>query len=356
MKWYIYKTNNIGVLSEYFDYNSIEYNDVGLWHINDRGEGEHTLSKELQLVTDSGLLIEGDIFNEIISRESSRQLLLDFLNRNNHLWVWSDFDGFNSINLSKDNIIQFDHIVPNHRICIFIDAEPFDDHWSRQLKNIRIQETKYNCLMRTSRIFNSYTDKINATKDFMLITVNKKARHHREVLWQELNSRPGLISKGRAIYRKVTDNWEGHLDNRVICKPLHISMDLYLDSWLEIVPERLYQDGYYFTEKTLKPIVTRTPFLMVSSRGYLEYLKSLGYQTFSSLIDEKYDLQDRIEDRTRLLVDQLENIIKNGSENFYRASRSILEHNYSKSAEISGRLQHDMDIIIRQCLDRIKSD
>jgi hypothetical protein len=353
MNWYIYQNDNVTVLSEYFDFNLIKYKVIDLWHNYETVGGENNLTEELLSATNSGLVISGDVFNELISQTSSRQPLLDFLGRNNHIWVWSNIDGFNFINAGKDSIIKFDAEAPNDRICIFIDGEPFHNHWSHNLKNIRIQETKYNWLMRTSRIFNAYTDKINATKDFMLTTVNKKGRYHREVLWQELNSRPGLIDKGNAIYRQESDKWEGHTSDNYGWKGCYISIDLYLDSWLEIVPETIYQNGYFFTEKTLKPIVTRTPFLMVSSRGYLEYLKSLGYKTFSSLIDEKYDSEDRIEDRVRLLADQLENIIKNGSKNFYQASQSILDHNYSRSAEIAGRLQHEMDLIIRSALDRI---
>jgi hypothetical protein len=76
--------------------------------------------------------------------------------------------------------------------------------------------------------------------------------------------------------------------------------------------------------------------------------------TFSSLINESYDQQYRIQDRARLLVDQLEDIIKNGSESFYRASQHILDYNQAKLAEIVGLSQHDLDLCIKNCIDEIK--
>jgi hypothetical protein len=359
MKWYVCQDGRLTVISEYFDYNLIEYKFLDLWHDDPDGGGHNDISEELLTATNSGLIVSGYLFNDLLSQEPSRQRLLDFLNRDNILWVGNDSDGFWFLNEGKDNIIKFDELVPNNKLCFFIDGNPYQDHWCYRLKNIQILETKYHMTMKQiPRIFNAYTDKINATKDFMMTTVNKSipSKLHRQILWDELNNRPGLIDRGHAVFRKETDPWHGHTSEFHGWKGIYISSDFYLDSWLEIVPETFYQHGHVFTEKNLKPIITKTPFLIVSSKGYLDYLKSLGFQTFHTLIDESYDKQDKIEDRVRLLVDQLEDIIKNGSKSFYQASRDILEHNYSRSCEISGMWQHEMDLVIRRALDRINHD
>jgi hypothetical protein len=353
MDWYICQDDKLTVISEYFDFNLIEYEFLDLWHNDPNGGGYNDIPENFRSVNNTGVIVSGYLFNELLSQESSRQHLLDFLNCNNILWVWTNYDAFWCINMGKDNLIEFDTVAPKNKICIFSDGTPYTDHWSHQLKNIQIQETRFNRSMLAPRIFNAYTEKTNATKDFMLTTVKKTGRFHRQILWEELNARPGLIDRGHAIYRQKDDPWQGHTSDSYGWKGVYISSDLYLDSWLEIVPESYYQNGHVFTEKTLKPIVTKTPFLMVTSQGYLDYLKSLGFQTFHTLIDESYDKQDKIEDRIRLMVDQLQDIIKNGSKSFYHASRSILEHNYIRSAEISGSWQHEIDLVIRRALDRI---
>jgi hypothetical protein len=128
----------------------------------------------------------------------------------------------------------------------------------------------------------------------------------------------------------------------------HASMDLYRDSLVEMVPESWYKHGYFVTEKTTKPMATKTPFLILSTCFYLEYLKSLGFKTFHSLIDESYDQQYRVQDRVRLAVQSLEDIVRNGARSFYDAAQPILEHNHSRLCEIQGLWQYELDIMLQR--------
>jgi hypothetical protein len=59
---------------------------------------------------------------------------------------------------------------------------------------------------------------------------------------------------------------------------------------IEVVLETLFDDSrLHFTEKILRPIALAQPFLLASSHGGLDYLKSYGFQTFDSVWDESYD-------------------------------------------------------------------
>lgn len=62
-------------------------------------------------------------------------------------------------------------------------------------------------------------------------------------------------------------------------------------SYFEIVTETHFSDAscLYLTEKTWWPIVSFQPFIMVGSPFTLQYLRDLGFQTFSPFIDESYD-------------------------------------------------------------------
>jgi hypothetical protein len=50
-----------------------------------------------------------------------------------------------------------------------------------------------------------------------------------------------------------------------------------------------YQSKLHLTEKIFKPIVAQRPFILVAASGNLAYIRSYGFQTFSSWIDESYD-------------------------------------------------------------------
>jgi hypothetical protein len=59
---------------------------------------------------------------------------------------------------------------------------------------------------------------------------------------------------------------------------------------VEIVLETLFDDSrWHLTEKSLRPIACGKPFILASTPGSLEYLKSYGFKTFDTWIDESYD-------------------------------------------------------------------
>jgi hypothetical protein len=72
----------------------------------------------------------------------------------------------------------------------------------------------------------------------------------------------------------------------------------------EVVLETLFDDSrLHLTEKILRPIALGQPFILVATCDSLKYLRSYGFKTFDSIIDESYD---SIADP----VNRLESIIK----------------------------------------------
>ena len=77
--------------------------------------------------------------------------------------------------------------------------------------------------------------------------------------------------------------------------PSHYSADFdasdYNATDIEVVLETLFDDDrIHLTEKSLRPIALSQPFVLVSTAGSLEYLRSYGFKTFGSVWDESYDL------------------------------------------------------------------
>ena len=76
--------------------------------------------------------------------------------------------------------------------------------------------------------------------------------------------------------------------------PSHYSADFDSDDYgatdIEVVLETLFDDArLHLTEKSLRPIALAQPFILAGTAGSLEYLRSYGFKTFSSVWDESYD-------------------------------------------------------------------
>ena len=68
----------------------------------------------------------------------------------------------------------------------------------------------------------------------------------------------------------------------------------YCSTEIEVVLETLFDDDrLHLTEKSLRPIACRQPFILIATHGSLQYLRDYGFKTFASVWDESYDhIQD----------------------------------------------------------------
>jgi hypothetical protein len=86
----------------------------------------------------------------------------------------------------------------------------------------------------------------------------------------------------------------------------HREYDLWQRSLWHVVNETVFYDAkLHLTEKIFKPIVAGRPFVLVAAPGNLAYLRSYGFQTFSSWIDESYDTVQDPDMRLDLVTNQL---------------------------------------------------
>jgi hypothetical protein len=326
-------SENLSTLQNFIKFNNIKFSEVDPWN-----KDLIDLS-QIDDSTDNLLILPLKIFIEIITTEDSVNILL---NHNHQIIVWSDIDGMNGLWLHLDHLTKLDNMLSSKRkITVVVDGL-FDF----KLKNIQVEQMRFNHFMRCYRkSLEITTDTVS--KDFILTM--RKERPHRTLLWNKLTEK-NLLANGFSKYHRNEaghdDNWLGKTNMLHRWPDGHPSMDLYQNSFFEIVPETCYNSGHFITEKTTKPISCRFPFLVLSTPGYLKYLRSYGFKTFGDLIDESYDNENDLEKRTNLLVDQVEKIIVDGSKNFYLASRDICEHNYKKLCEITGDWDEKMDQFI----------
>ena len=82
-----------------------------------------------------------------------------------------------------------------------------------------------------------------------------------------------------------------------------------------------------FTEKTAKPIIAKRPFVVFGSHGHLKALKSLGFKTFSSVIDESYDKEPNRQKRFAMVIEAMDKLNALDPVEVYKKLNMILNYN-----------------------------
>lgn len=170
---------------------------------------------------------------------------------------------------------------------------------------------------------------------------------------QEFSLIENFFSKSQNTYLKIleenlpnlpitlnlnSDNLNPHniLDDFEYFKNSHLSIvteskffvdEVYDDlNWFDVTT-----DGYFFTEKTWKPILARHPFILMGRPGSLEILKRKGYCSFSPYIDESYDMIQNDNDRFDAIISELVRLSRLNSrdwEYFVDKTTPLVEINY----------------------------
>lgn len=135
-----------------------------------------------------------------------------------------------------------------------------------------------------------------------------------------IDSNPGYTP---ALYNRVSNNLS----------------DFYFESFIDIVNEtRFAQPTANLSEKVFQPMQYFRPFVLVAPPKSLEYLKSMGYKTFSDFWDESYD--DELDHGKRLakifeLLNRLFAMTNEEQRSLYEKMIPVLKHNFDKFVEKS---------------------
>jgi len=180
----------------------------------------------------------------------------------------------------------------------------------------------------------------------------------KELLWKQTNDIVG------------TNTWfnEG-LDFNLLFDRLPVTLDNFLgndwspgnleyfnSSFCSVVAETYIGENQdpFLTEKTFKPLAYGHPMLIHSSQGALSRLRELGFETFSSILDESYDLiespQERFEELLRQIL-ELSNKSNNELSLMFEKIKPVLRHNYYR---FWNGLPEEYDVKIKDIKEEIK--
>ena len=108
--------------------------------------------------------------------------------------------------------------------------------------------------------------------------------------------------------------------------------EYYANSFCDLVAEsRFTRPMGNISEKTLRPILYRKPFILIAPPKTLEFIKSLGFKTFDEFWDESYD--DEFDHDTRLkkileVIEYIDGMSIMDLRKLYNNMKSIVEHNF----------------------------
>ena len=108
------------------------------------------------------------------------------------------------------------------------------------------------------------------------------------------------------------DNWKPKVLDTESSKLdfFNLEEEWYKESYFSIVTETGLGSSLRFTEKVIKPLANGHPFIVIGCYDTLNYLRSLGFETFSEMFDESYDNEKVDSKRLSMAIDEIEKFCK----------------------------------------------
>ena len=162
---------------------------------------------------------------------------------------------------------------------------------------------------------------------------------------------PGLELRYPYVSPNLKDEWEvkDHLDKTISeIVPYHIYQNTYYSIVCETLDGVSYTNTFFMSEKTAKVFLAKRIFVMFGNQNFLENLRSEGFQTFSSVLDESYDqIWDPVQ-RYAAAWRQVEWLATQDADSIYQQLESVVEHNHRHIFEHKKNTSKRMQEILKQ--------
>lgn len=224
------------------------------------------------------------------------------------------------------HVIGFCHLQYQQINCLTTSAYrnlTWDDH--AEVKSLNSRGIKlFNCLNRVKRPHREFLmlRLIEAELHEHGLISHDRLEHHN---WMDYGFDNTTIERARSMLPLVLD--DSDFGNN---KAIQMNPDIYLRSWVSVITEtHAFDDPYslFISEKPWKPLCAMQPFMILGHRNTLDAIRSMGYKTFSGLLDESYDDLPFI-DRTTVILNNLRKLsVIRDKWGWLQECREIIEHN-----------------------------
>jgi hypothetical protein len=198
-------------------------------------------------------------------------------------------------------------------------------------------------------------------KPYKFLFLNGRCRWHRgrllnmlndildTALWSNLDAGNGAVKTLPTEYEvpryqnnSITDNYvKFELFNNEWGE-IYLHPAPYIDTYFSLVTETVFDVPYSFrTEKIWKPIAMGHPWIAVANRGFYRDMHNLGFQTYSHIIDESFDLIDNNEDRLSRIADIVRDLCTQDLAAFLRECYNVSKYNQQHHRELAARARQE---------------
>lgn len=316
----------------------------------------------------------------VIGRKQSidnQELLLNLANNNTIQLVLSNPHEGSSTLVGQMTRLQFDGPIMSKKIKLLGGGEMAPE-WNYLLYDKFLPEIldyKENLIAAesTPAIYNK-TD-----KPYKFLFLNGRQRSHRKylierlnmsgslqhALWTTLDSKPGPWSNIQLFHNDVNlmttvrpaqtlpPEYEFPTYKETAnpkSENAYVKFDLFKDEWGEIylypppyidtyfsvVTETVFEYPYSFrTEKIWKPIVMGQPWIAVANSGFYRDMHNLGFQTYSHIIDESFDLIENNQDRLERVATIIDDLCKQDLAAFLKECYNTSKYNQQHHLELA---------------------
>lgn len=210
-----------------------------------------------------------------------------------------------------------------------------------------------------------------ATDGNLYLNYNRRSKVHRAMMTAYL-IKENLLHRGLVSYHG--DNLKNtklllpeHLHNEAELidsfMPKEIDMDLatnnparqlslahYEQTFLSLISEtHTYAGMLFFSEKVWKTVGVGHPFMLVGNPGALKKLREMGYQTFMTWWDERYDEVEDLETRIQMIVGEIKRLSNLSVDELKQMrtemhpvlvhNQNMFNHQWQDSCEINEEIQ-----------------
>jgi hypothetical protein len=251
-----------------------------------------------------------------------------------------DFFSFKSVEICTNNIIESNN---NYKIVVHRDAfqyftVPDTINYSRYHKwsgakqfGIFYNRPTWPRVGLASHLHTKYSNK--TLLNFRLDPQNKDQRSVFELkkLFEEDPESLQLFMNCYKDFPVQLETVDGCTIGDTLVNHTNQLCEFYTDFLIDVVAETFVKGrSFYPTEKTVRPMLMKKPFIHMGPKCFLIHLRQMGFRTFHDFWDEDYDGHDT-EDRYKKILTLIDSLATKSTEelqDMYGRMQSILDHNY----------------------------
>lgn len=203
-------------------------------------------------------------------------------------------------------------------------------------------------------------------KPYRFLFLNGRSRPHRRVLINEFEQR-GLLSQAlwtnldthagpvhllppeyevEQFQPHMNTSESGFVKNQLfnnLWGEIYIRSEPYIDTYFSVVTETVFDYPHSFiTEKIAKPLAQGHPWIAAANAGFYRDMHDLGFQTFSHVIDESFDLIDNAQDRLARIAAVVDDLCSQDMLQLLAACENVCKYNQQHLREMSQQWQREL--------------